>query len=99
MAVLKRRTRLISFRVSDDEYQDLLAKTAAQGARSISDFSRAALFEALKGNVNHLNTQLHGGFPGYMQDLIKSMQELGAVITNLSHQIERESMAVVRKES
>jgi len=99
MAVLKRRTRLISFRVSDDEYQDLLAKTAAQGARSISDFSRAALFEALRGNGNHLSTEQHLGFPGYMQDLIRSMQELGSVITNLSHQIERESMAVVRKES
>jgi UDP-galactopyranose mutase len=42
MGVLKRRTRLISFRLSDEEYQALLQITAAQGARSISDFSRCS---------------------------------------------------------
>lgn len=91
MGVLKRRTRLISFRLSDEEYEALLATTAAQGARSISDFSRSTLCQALKGNLNHSHLEPNGGFPSDVRDLIKSMQELGSVITNLSHQIERES--------
>jgi hypothetical protein len=91
MAVLKPRTRLISFRISDEEYQDLAAKTAAGGARSISDFSRTALFQALTGNgsLTHLE---QSRLPGYMADLIKSMQELGRVITKLSGQIEKNSV-------
>ena len=97
MGVLKRRTRLISFRLSDEEYETLLATTAAQGARSISDFSRTALCQALNGNLNHLKLEPDGGFPSQVQDLIKTMRELGSVITNLSHQIERESADIVRR--
>jgi hypothetical protein len=97
MGVLKKRTRLISFRLSDEEYQTLLAITAAQGARSISDFSRAALGRALKDNLNQLNFEPDLGFPGQVRDLIKSMRELGNVITDLSQRIERESAEIARK--
>jgi hypothetical protein len=88
MAVLKRKTRLVSFRISDEEYQVLVATTAAQGARSISDFSRAALCQALKGDLTNLRLQPDGGLPGQVTDLIKTMRELGSVIANLSRQIE-----------
>jgi hypothetical protein len=90
MAVLRRKTRLVSFRISDEEYQVLVATTAAQGARSISDFSRAALCQALKGDLN-LRLEPNGGLPGQVTDLIKTMRELGSVIANLSRQIEGES--------
>jgi hypothetical protein len=97
MGVLKKRTRLISFRLSDEEYQTLLAITAAQGARSISDFSRAALGRALKDNLNRLNPEQDLGLPGQVRDLIKTMRELGNVITDLSHQIEKESTDIARR--
>ena len=97
MGVLKRRTRLISFRLSDEEYEVLLATTAAQGARSISDFSRAALCQALKGNLNDLKLELNEGFPSQVRDLIETMRELGSVITYLSQKIERESADIVRR--
>jgi hypothetical protein len=92
MGVFKRRTRLISFRLSDEEYEALLATTAAQGARSISDFSRSALCQALKRNGNDLKFEPDGGPPNQVRDLIKTMRELGNVISNLSHQIEKESV-------
>ena len=97
MGVLKRRTRLISFRLSDEEYQALLHTTAAQGARSIGDFSRTVLFEALKRNSNPLNLDHELEFLTQVRELIKSMQELGSVISILSGQIERESAAVIKR--
>ena len=35
--------RMISFRVSDDEFERLRAKSQAEGARSVSDYARVAL--------------------------------------------------------
>ena len=97
MGVLKRRTRLISFRLSDEEYQELVKITSSQNARSISDFSRTALCQALKGNLSHSNLEPDGGFPSYVRDLIRSMQELGSFISKLSGQIERESVDIMRR--
>jgi hypothetical protein len=73
MGVLKRRTRLISFRLSNEEYEALLATTAEQGARSISDFSRAALCQALKGKSSDLRLERGGEFPSQVRDLIKTI--------------------------
>jgi hypothetical protein len=39
----KRRTRLVCFRLDQQEYQDLRERSMAQGARSISDFTRSTL--------------------------------------------------------
>jgi hypothetical protein len=97
MGVLKRRTRLISFRLSDEEYQALLQITTAQGARSISDFSRTVLFEALRGNRNLVSTDHEQEFLTQVRELIRSMQELGSVISILSGQIERESAVVLKR--
>ena len=38
--MLKRRERIVSFRVSEEEYLNLCSATEAAGAHSISDFAR-----------------------------------------------------------
>ena len=38
-----RRTRMISFRVSETEFQELRTRSEGQGARSVSDYARLAL--------------------------------------------------------
>jgi mobilization protein NikA len=43
MAVLKRRSRLVTFRVSNDEYETLQRVCAEAGVRSVSDFARSAV--------------------------------------------------------
>lgn len=43
MVSTKRRTRLLSFRLYEDEYEDLRTLSIAQGARSISECARSAL--------------------------------------------------------
>jgi hypothetical protein len=43
MSVPRPRTRLVNFRVSEEEYGTLRAACARHGARSISDFARLAV--------------------------------------------------------
>jgi len=43
MSVLKRRSRMISFRVSEDEYTGLKNLCVNEGARSVSDMARDAV--------------------------------------------------------
>jgi hypothetical protein len=43
MIVLKRREKMVSIRLSDDEYRRLKEMTQAQGARSVSDVARSAM--------------------------------------------------------
>ena len=42
--MLRRRTRIVSFRISEEEYQDLVNLCAMRQARSLSDFARLATF-------------------------------------------------------
>ncbi len=49
MAVFRRRTRVVSFRLSDDEYESLRQVSLAEGARSVSDYARVALCRLLGG--------------------------------------------------
>jgi hypothetical protein len=43
VAVFRPRTRLVNFRLSEDEYQQLKDSCARSGARSVSDYARAAV--------------------------------------------------------
>lgn len=42
MAVFRKRTRIVSFRISEEEYEDLMDLCAMGQARSLSDFARLA---------------------------------------------------------
>jgi hypothetical protein len=43
LAILKRRSRMISFRLSEDEYSSLRSLCENEGARSVSDLARDAV--------------------------------------------------------
>lgn len=45
MAVFRPRTRLVNFRLSEEEYQQLKESCASSGARSVSDYARAAVLK------------------------------------------------------
>jgi hypothetical protein len=51
MPVLKRRSRTVSFRLSEEEYETMRERCISQGARSISDFARKAACNS-NGNFN-----------------------------------------------
>src|SRR5262245_32597455 len=57
MSVLKRRSRMISFRVSEAEYDGLKTLCASEGARSVSDMARDAVHRLVSnhsGPANHV---------------------------------------------
>ncbi len=52
MPVLKRRSRMVSFRLSEDEYHSMMEKCISQGSRSLSDFARSAACERGNGKAD-----------------------------------------------
>ena len=48
MAILKRRNRMISFRLSEDEYTSLRSLCESEGARSVSDLARDAVHRLIQ---------------------------------------------------
>jgi len=58
MSVIRPRTRLVYFRVSDDEFKQYgeLCKTA--GARSISDLARSAMERMIRENTRHSSDEI-----------------------------------------
>jgi len=73
LAILKRRSRMISFRLSEDEYASLRNLCENEGARSVSDLARDAVhrlivkdsetdvavtLRALQGRVDTLDLQV-----------------------------------------
>jgi hypothetical protein len=45
MSILRRRSRQVAFRLSEDEYTRLRNFCVAVGARSVSDIARTAVFQ------------------------------------------------------
>ncbi len=45
----RRMNRMISFRVSDDEFERLRMKSQEEGSRSVSDYARLALAREARG--------------------------------------------------
>ena len=51
MTVLKRRSRMVSFRLSEEEYEGLMNICVTEGVRSLSDIAREAVFRLLGNHV------------------------------------------------
>lgn len=69
MTVLKPRSRMISVRLSEEEYSALRRLCSATGARSVSDLTRDAMRALLEGAhrehplgsyVDEFRAQIHG---------------------------------------
>ena len=50
--MLRRRTRIVSFRISEEEYPDLVNLCVMRQARSVSDFARFATFSQFEVNAS-----------------------------------------------
>lgn len=58
MAVLKPRNRIVYFRVSEEEFQDLRSYCETYGARSVSDLARSAVLGVVQGQQPASETEL-----------------------------------------
>ena len=88
MAVIKRRSKMVSFRLSEQEYQDLLMLCEQRGSRSISDLARDAVFTLLVSGNGHSNGNGHGadgnGIENRVHALDGRMQELDREVKRLA---------------
>jgi hypothetical protein len=81
MAVFKKRTRVVSFRVSDEEYGELLGLSRAHGARSVSDFARLAARQSLcESDGRGLNA-----LQAKLQELSGQVDHLDSEVKRLTH--------------
>ncbi|MDQ6758355.1 MAG: hypothetical protein M3Z32_00650 [Acidobacteriota bacterium] len=77
MSVIKRRSRFITFRLLESEYEDFRELCATEGARSLSDLARSALLRLKqRGETDGVQVKLDA--------LIETVQELDREIKNLS---------------
>ena len=60
MSVLSRRSRLVNFRLTHDEYQRLLTACSTSGARSLSDYARTAVLRCASSQNNSGATNSFG---------------------------------------
>lgn len=92
MAVLRRRSRLVYFRVSEDEFQQLNDLCAASGARSISDLARQAIQKALEGGVGNGGHARDG-------DLADRIDRLTSMVKGLEERIQDKARAAQEGEA
>lgn len=79
MAIQKPRTRLINFRVSEEEYDQLRSASEKSGARSLSDFARSAILQTFDGDAQSLAPAING-----IDRKVDEMQEkLGKLVLRL----------------
>lgn len=69
----RRMNRMISFRVSDDEFERLREKSQAEGSRSVSDYARVALARESRGE----------------HEWIEHIQQLSAHVQRLTELLDR----------
>lgn len=83
MPEFKRKNRMISLRVSEEEYESLKHVYASQGVRSLSEFARLAI-ERVIGGDGHLEEQaLESRFTvldGKVADLQTELARLSRVV-------------------
>ena len=78
MTVLKRRSRLVTFRVSADEYETLTKACVGSGARSIAEFTRAAVMQELQ-----VKRTPAGTLSGDLMTLSRALGELDAALLDI----------------
>jgi len=84
--MLKTRTRLVSFRLSEEEYQRLKFVCSQKGARSISDGARALLCQT-RGLSDELSPE--NGAATRSGHLIESLERLNSGINRLTDLVEK----------
>jgi hypothetical protein len=81
MAVLKPRSRMISVRLSEDEYSALRDLCSLTGARSVSDFTRDAMRTVLR------NASREDPFAGSLEEFRVGMKSLEKKVEQLEAKI------------
>jgi hypothetical protein len=85
MAVIKPKTRMISFRLSEEEYEYLRENSLNQGAHSVSDYARSILRRLMAGGDGFNHTLVEAR----INQLDSKMQELDHELRRLLRLVEQ----------
>jgi len=85
--MLKRRSRIVSFRLSDEEYKSLKSVSAQRGARSVSEFTRSVAFGNSDAENHDKNGNLEESIGDTMRMLRDRMEALDSRIRALCEEI------------
>ena len=86
MAIMRRRSRMISFRLSEDEYTSLRTLCEEEGARSVSDIARDAVHRLIRKNAqSHMETTLQS-LEGRVNALDSQIRRLEIAVDGTSEQ-------------
>ena len=79
-----RRSRLVTFRVSAEEYEQLSSSCISLGARSMSDFARASVLQSLEASRTPTAT-----LRGDLVTVSKKLSDLDVLITDVHKSIRK----------
>lgn len=83
MTVLKPRSRMISVRLSEDEYSALQQLCASTGARSVSDLTRDAMRSLLEAQLRgNPSASVIDEFRARLSDLDQKVEELATLVAS-----------------
>jgi len=88
MTVFKSRSRIISVRLSEDEYVALRRLCSATGARSVSDLTRDAMKALIKGPNREVV------FGDFMAEVRAQMDSLDRKIEDLAKRVASSSVEI-----
>jgi hypothetical protein len=84
-AMIKRRTKMVSIRLLDDDYRQLKELCEAKGARSVSDLARDAMFRMLAPPMDSVPQNLEDRVP----KLDQKVARLGEQMEEIASRLER----------
>lgn len=79
MSVLKPRNRTVYFRISEEEFHQLVNICPARGARSISELARTAMQEILRDNSREPEKQ----------DVVEKLQSIDRTVSEMNQNLKR----------
>jgi hypothetical protein len=91
--ILKQRSRLVNFRLTDEEYETFKWGCSLTGARNMSDFARSVVLQHING---HSNGNGNGQTPPVhhkLQSLDRRVEELEASLKKLATALNQRAAA------
>ena len=80
MAVLRPRTRLVFFRMSEEEYQQFRDLCESRGARSLSDLARTAVFSMFEESATPDRRAISADLRQIDRDIRTLRQRVGELV-------------------
>lgn len=87
MAILKRRSQLVTFRVSAEEHHALVKSCIASGARSMAEFARASVLQRAQMLETGSGALKAGHLSGDLITLSEALGELDAALIQMRKRI------------